>query len=161
MRRSAIVTGGTGGLGSAVVARLLHDGWRVVVPWVAEQELQRVASRDGLELVQADLFDPDAAREVIAAAVAERAVPLGGLVNLVGGFAAGPRIHETPIDDFELQFRLNLRPTYPSTHSVFPQPGLRLHRASLATMRDAPGPSPPTLCGHGLKASVNFPPRAP
>ena len=118
MRRSAIVTGGTGGLGSAVVARLLHDGWRVVVPWVAEQELQRVASRDGLELVQADLFDPDAAREVIAAAVAERAVPLGGLVNLVGGFAAGPRIHETPIDDFELQFRLNLRPTYLVTQAA-------------------------------------------
>src|ERR1039458_10224770 len=91
MKRSAIVTGGTGGLGSAVVARLLDDGWRVVVPWVAEHELQRIASRDGLELVQADLFDPDAVRAVIAAAAAGGAPPLGGLVNLVGGFAAGAR----------------------------------------------------------------------
>ncbi len=32
MDRTAIVTGGTGGLGSAVVARLLNDGWRVVAP---------------------------------------------------------------------------------------------------------------------------------
>ena len=32
MAHSAIVTGGTGGLGSAVVERLLDDGWRVVVP---------------------------------------------------------------------------------------------------------------------------------
>src|ERR1035441_8150565 len=138
MKRSAIVTGGTGGLGSAVVARLLHDGWRVVVPWVAEQELQRVASRDGLELVQADLFDPDAAREVIAAAVAERAVPLGGLVNLVGGFAAGPRIHETPIDDFELQFRLNLRPTYLVTQAAL-APIRDLLRASFP-LRGCGGP---------------------
>ena len=57
---SAIVTGGTGGLGAAVVARLLDDGWRVVVPWIVERELERVQARDGLELVQADLFDPDA-----------------------------------------------------------------------------------------------------
>jgi NAD(P)-dependent dehydrogenase (short-subunit alcohol dehydrogenase family) len=37
---------------------------------------------------------------------------LRGVVNLVGGFAAGARVHETPIEEFEKQFRLNLRPTY-------------------------------------------------
>ncbi len=118
MKRSAIVTGGTGGLGTAVVARLLDDGWRVVVPWIVEQELERVAPRDGLELVRADLFDPDAVQAVIAAAIADGAPPLGGLVNLVGGFAAGARIHETAIDEFERQFRLNLRPTYLVTQAV-------------------------------------------
>ena len=40
MTGSAIVTGGTGGSGSAVVARLLDDGWRVIVPWIVEQELR-------------------------------------------------------------------------------------------------------------------------
>jgi NAD(P)-dependent dehydrogenase (short-subunit alcohol dehydrogenase family) len=118
MKRSAIVTGGTGGLGTAVVVRLLDDGWRVVVPWIVEQELERVAPRDGLELVRADLFDPDAVQAVIAGAIADGAQPLGGLVNLVGGFAAGARIHETAIDEFELQFRLNLRPTYLVTQAV-------------------------------------------
>ena len=68
MDRSALVTGGTGGLGTAVVARLLADGWRVVVPWVAERELERVELRAGLELVEADLFEPAA-----VAAVASRA----------------------------------------------------------------------------------------
>ena len=42
LTRTAIVTGGTGGLGAAVVRRLRGDGWRVVVPWVAERELERV-----------------------------------------------------------------------------------------------------------------------
>src|SRR5919112_1691992 len=37
---------------------------------------------------------------------------LRALVNLVGGFAAGGRVHETPIDDFDKQLRLNLRPAY-------------------------------------------------
>jgi NAD(P)-dependent dehydrogenase (short-subunit alcohol dehydrogenase family) len=112
MNRSAIVTGGTGGLGSAVVARLLRDGWRVIVPWVVEHELQRLAPHDGLEPVQADLLDAEGVQALIELAISDRARPLQGLVNLVGGFAAGARIHETPIGDFERQFRLNLRPTY-------------------------------------------------
>jgi len=113
MRKSAIVTGGTGGLGSAVVARLIDDGWRVVVPWIVEDELSRVDQRDGLELIQADLFDPDAVGSVVSlAAGAGPEAPLRGVVNLVGGFAMGARVHDTPIDEFEKQFRLNLRPTY-------------------------------------------------
>jgi NAD(P)-dependent dehydrogenase (short-subunit alcohol dehydrogenase family) len=112
MQRSVIVTGGTGGLGSAVVARLLDDGWRVVVPWIVEGELERVQEREGLELVQADLFDADAVAGVVARAAGDSGAPLGGVVNLVGGFAMGARVHETPIDEFEKQFRLNLRPTY-------------------------------------------------
>jgi NAD(P)-dependent dehydrogenase (short-subunit alcohol dehydrogenase family) len=117
---SAIVTGGTGGLGAAVVRRLLDDGWRVVVPWVAEKELDRVQRRDGLELIQADLFDPAASEEVVATADSA-AAPLRGLVNLVGGFAAGGRVHETPIEEFERQFRLNLRPTYLMTQASVPR----------------------------------------
>ena len=120
MRQSAIVTGGTGGLGSAVVARLLDDGWRVVVPWIVESELSRVQERDGLELVQADLFDADAVAEVVSLGAGDAEAPLRGVVNLVGGFAMGGRVHETPIGDFERQFRLNLRPTYLVTAAALP-----------------------------------------
>jgi NAD(P)-dependent dehydrogenase (short-subunit alcohol dehydrogenase family) len=110
--QSAIVTGGTGGLGSAVVSRLLDDGWRVVVPWVVERELERVQEREGLELVQADLSDPGAVASAVSLAAGTAEAPLNGVVNLVGGFAMGGRVHETPIEEFEKQFRLNLRPTY-------------------------------------------------
>jgi NAD(P)-dependent dehydrogenase (short-subunit alcohol dehydrogenase family) len=120
MDRTAIVTGGTGGLGSAVVARLLDDGWSVVVPWIVERELERVDQREGLELIEADLSDPGAARAVTAEASKDAGAPLRGLANLVGGFAAGERVHETPIDEFEKQFRLNLRPTYLMTQAALP-----------------------------------------
>ena len=120
MDSSAIVTGGTGGLGAAVVARLLDDGWRVVVPWIVERELERVEERPGLELIQADLFDPEAVAAVVGAASGEAGAPLRGLVNLVGGFAAGKRVHETPIEEFEKQFRLNLHPTYLMTAATVP-----------------------------------------
>jgi len=112
MTRTALVTGGTGGLGTAVVASFLEDGWRVVAPWVAERELDRIEPHDHLDLVQADLFDATAVSEVAKLAAADPAAPLGAVVNLVGGFAMGGRVHETPVDEFEAQFRLNLRPTY-------------------------------------------------
>jgi len=117
---TAIVTGGTGGLGPAVVTRLLGDGWRVVVPWIVEHELSRLPERDGLELVRADLFDAEEVGSVVALASSRDSAPLRGLVNLVGGFAAGARVDETPIEEFEKQFRLNLRPTYLMVQAVVP-----------------------------------------
>jgi NAD(P)-dependent dehydrogenase (short-subunit alcohol dehydrogenase family) len=120
MKGTAIITGGTGGLGAAVVARMLGDGWRVVVPWVVEQELERVDERPGLELVRADLFDPDEVATVVSTAVDDGSKPLRGLVNLVGGFAMGSRVADTPIEEFEAQFRLNLRGTYLMSQAALP-----------------------------------------
>jgi NAD(P)-dependent dehydrogenase (short-subunit alcohol dehydrogenase family) len=118
VEHTAIVTGGTGGLGAAVVTRLLDDGWRVVVPWIVERELDRVERRPGLELVRADVTDQAEVATIVSAAAASDGAPLGGLVNLVGGFAMGARIDETPVDEFEKQFRLNLRPTYLMTQAA-------------------------------------------
>ena len=99
---TAIVTGGTGGLGTAVVARLLDDGWRVVVPWIVESELERVQPRDGLELDPGrPVRPPTRSQRWSRRRVRDASAPLRGLVNLVGGFAAGGRVHETPIEEFE------------------------------------------------------------
>jgi NAD(P)-dependent dehydrogenase (short-subunit alcohol dehydrogenase family) len=117
MARTVVVTGGTGGLGAAVTRAFLDEGWRVVVPWLFDQELERVEEHGRLELVQADLMDPGAAGEVVAAAGDD----LRALVNLVGGFAAGGRVHETPIDDFEKQLRLNVRPAYLMCAAALPR----------------------------------------
>ncbi len=120
MDRTALITGGTGGLGTAVVERFLADGWRVVVPWIAEKELERLPARDGLELVRADLFDLGSVASAVEAAAGEAGAPLGALVNLVGGFAAPGRVHETPVEEFETQFRLNLRPAYLCAQACLP-----------------------------------------
>ena len=117
MQASVVVSGGTGGLGSAVTRVLLEAGWHVVVPYIEERELERVEPHPQLELVKADLFDAAAAAGVIEQAPA----PLGALVNLVGGFAAGGRVHETPVEDFERQFQLNLRPAYLLCQAALPR----------------------------------------
>ena len=108
MQQTAIITGGTGGLGAAVVARFIAGGWRVIVPWVNEAELERVERSDNLVLVQADLFDEQA----VAALAAEAGPDLRAVVNLVGGFAAGGRLHETNVSELEGQLRINLTPAW-------------------------------------------------
>ncbi len=120
MRRSVLVTGGTGGLGVAVTDAFLDAGWRVVVPWIVRHELERMPRRGGLELVRADLFDADGARDVTTVATADPDAPLRAVVNLVGGFKAGGRVHETPVEEFENQLRLNLRATYLTCRQAIP-----------------------------------------
>jgi NAD(P)-dependent dehydrogenase (short-subunit alcohol dehydrogenase family) len=118
MAKTALITGGTGGLGTAVTARLLDDGWRVVVPWIVESELEHVEAHDRLELVQADLFEADEVASTVDLAVADESAPLAGVVNLVGGFDAPGRIGDVPLERFEEQFRLNLRCTYLVTQAT-------------------------------------------
>lgn len=112
MSSSALVTGGTGGLGAAVTQALLDGGWRVVVPIYDDAERERVEPHERLVLEPADLLDRQSAAAVVAIAAGDEAAPLRAVVNLVGGFATGGRVHEMPVEDFEAQLRLNLRPAY-------------------------------------------------
>jgi NAD(P)-dependent dehydrogenase (short-subunit alcohol dehydrogenase family) len=45
---------------------------------------------------------------------------LRAVVNLVGGFAAGGRVHEAAVEGFEDQLRLHLRPTYLMSAAAIP-----------------------------------------
>lgn len=121
MAQTVIVSGGTGGLGSAVTRKLLDDGWRVVVPWVVEAELSRLPDSDRLVTLQADLFDESSVAEVVAAAASDPSAPVKAVVNLVGGFAMGERVDATPVDEFERLLRLNLRPLYLLSAAAIPK----------------------------------------
>jgi NAD(P)-dependent dehydrogenase (short-subunit alcohol dehydrogenase family) len=116
-----LVTGATGGLGPAVVAAFLDDGWRVVATSRSGRPPQDLVGADRLESVATDLFEPADVAEAVTVAAADRAVaPLRALVNLVGGYAVGGLVHETPVEQFERQLTLNLRPTYLVTQAVLP-----------------------------------------
>ena len=110
--RTALVTGGAGGLGHSVVPALVADGWRVVVPVEAGSDLE---ATDAVTTVVADLTDPDDVARVV-----RTATDLEAVVNLVGGFAADQPVADTPIAEFERLFRLNLRPTYLVTQAALP-----------------------------------------
>jgi NAD(P)-dependent dehydrogenase (short-subunit alcohol dehydrogenase family) len=103
-----------------VTRGFLDHGWRVVVPIYDEAERERVPDHARLVLEPADLSDPASAASMAALAASDAAAPLRAVVNLVGGFAAGERVHATPVEDFEAQLRLNLRPTYLVCQATLP-----------------------------------------
>ena len=116
MTPEVLVAGGTGALGQAVVRELIGAGYQVGATWVVERERERLEGLEGVELIQADLFDPAAA----AAAVASVS-DLVAVVNLVGGYAQGGRVHETEPDEFEELMRLNLRPNILLARAAIPR----------------------------------------
>ena len=111
-----LVAGGTGALGGAVVRELLAAGHSVTATWVVEKERDRMAEQENLSLVRADLFDPDAVTEAV-----NGVADLGAVVNIVGGFSYGPRVHEMELDDWEGMFRLNLRPGFLLARAAIPR----------------------------------------
>jgi NAD(P)-dependent dehydrogenase (short-subunit alcohol dehydrogenase family) len=103
-----------------VTRAFLDGGWRVVVPVFDAAERERVPAHERLVLEPADLSDPDSTNAVTAIAAGDDEAPLRAVVNLVGGFAEGGRVHETPVEDYESQLRLNLRPAYLVCHAAIP-----------------------------------------
>ena len=114
-----LVAGGTGALGSAVVRELLDAGYDCTVTWIAERELERAREDygDRASFVRADLIDPGGGADDAVAAVED----LEAVVDLVGGFASGPLVHETSWADFEGLLRLNLAPAFNLAHAAMPR----------------------------------------
>lgn len=104
-----LVAGGTGALGSAVVAELVAAGHDVTA-------VDRHGEATGARTVHADLLDPGGAREAV-----EAVDGLTGVVNLVGGFAMGPKVGETELGDFERMLSLNLVPAFNLAHAAMPR----------------------------------------
>lgn len=114
--RSVLITGGTGGLGGAVTDAFLAEGWRVVLPVRGDR-----THVEGAEVLPGvDLTDQTAVASAVKAAASRPEAPLRAVVNLVGGYAGGVKVHELPLADFERQFELNVRPTFLVTRAALP-----------------------------------------
>ena len=121
--KTAVVTGGAGALGGAVVKVFLEAGARVAVPVHQAGELDRLRQRLGLKpeapLTGAvvDLTDETAVAD-FAESIAEDRGGLDVLVNVAGGFAGGKPVHETPWSLWQEQLDVNLKTTVLASRAV-------------------------------------------
>jgi NAD(P)-dependent dehydrogenase (short-subunit alcohol dehydrogenase family) len=121
----AVVTGGAGALGAAVVAELLGAGAQVFAPTHREGQLEELRERLGLAQsaplsgAMLDLTDVEA----VVQAYARAAEQLGGidiLVNVAGGFGGGKPVHQTPWSLWQTQLDMNLKTTVASCQAAIP-----------------------------------------
>src|SRR5687767_15601066 len=125
--RTAFVAGGTGALGTAVVELLLERGERVCVPWVTDNEADRLRASQAealnqgmLRLTQCDVGDVDQVAAVLDVLGADWG-PLWLACSLVGGFAGGTKVEDLfDVGVLDQMVRLNLR-----TSMVVAAEGLR------------------------------------
>jgi NAD(P)-dependent dehydrogenase (short-subunit alcohol dehydrogenase family) len=124
MARVVIVTGGSGALGQAIVHRFLAEGATVCVPWIVEQERERLhasvepAARARLRLERCDVLD-DAAVERLVRDLTERHGRLDVVVSAVGGFAMGELV-QTDRALWDRMLTLNLSSTYVAARAALP-----------------------------------------
>jgi NAD(P)-dependent dehydrogenase (short-subunit alcohol dehydrogenase family) len=124
MARVALVTGGSGALGQAIVHRFLADGAAVCVPWIVDGERERLqasveaSARARLMLERCDVTD-DRALTRLAAAVVERHRRLDVLVTAVGGFAGGSLV-ETERATWDQMLALNLTTAFTAARAALP-----------------------------------------
>ncbi len=116
--RTAIITGGSRGLGLALVRSLAAAGWRVVTDARdADALAMSVAGVDGVVPIAGDITDAAHRRALVAAAA-----PIELLVNNAGGLGPSPlpALSEYPLDALTELFSVNVVAPLGLVQEAFP-----------------------------------------
>jgi NAD(P)-dependent dehydrogenase (short-subunit alcohol dehydrogenase family) len=114
-QRVAVVTGGASGIGRATAARLVDDGFRLAVVDLSPDPGSPVVA------MKADVSDAIDVERAIHEVLTEFG-RIDVLVNNAGisGSADATRCHETPIEEWDRVFAVNVRGPFLCTRTVLP-----------------------------------------
>lgn len=116
-----VLTGASAGIGRAVALDAATDGMRIVLVGRDEGRLAEVAAEvksrggEGVPLV-ADLAEDTGVDKVVEAL---GGAPVAALVHSAGAVRLG-KVADAPIEDLDLQYRINLRAPYLLTQRLLP-----------------------------------------
>jgi NAD(P)-dependent dehydrogenase (short-subunit alcohol dehydrogenase family) len=122
--KTYVVTGGTGGLGTALVRRLYPQGHRLAITYLLPEEAETFESEfeideSQLMLTRVDCTNPEAVNSFMKQVVDEWG-EIHGLAALVGGWAGGRDVEETDDVRFERMLDLNLRSAFYAVRAAVP-----------------------------------------
>jgi NAD(P)-dependent dehydrogenase (short-subunit alcohol dehydrogenase family) len=115
--KTALITGASSGIGAAIAARLVDDGWRVYAGARRTDRLKGLAAKGAIPLAL-DVTD-DASMEAAVAAIRTDSGHLDALINNAGYGAYGS-LEETPLPEGRRQFDVNVFGVARLTQLVLP-----------------------------------------
>ncbi len=124
-KKLAVVTGGTGHVGKILIPKMLNSGWHVVVPWRSKsswEEFHRSLSdheQNTCTGIEADLTVESDVQRLMEKAGRESG-QIDALVNLVGMFFFGTKIHEMTRKKWDTVMDVNLTSTFLCCKHVIP-----------------------------------------
>lgn len=105
--KTAVVTGGAGGIGQVICRTLAAEDWRVIVCDVNIEGAERIAAEFGGEARYLDITDPDCVERV-----AEQIGPVQGVVHSAATFGELRAPEDVPLADWDRITGLVHRGTY-------------------------------------------------
>jgi NAD(P)-dependent dehydrogenase (short-subunit alcohol dehydrogenase family) len=162
---TALITGGTGAIGQAVVRRFLEDGFRVAVTYRSEPEWQTLAESEkrataagALFGVRADVIQEDSMAEAVRRA-AEELGALRVLLHVAGGYTGGVPVEKIPAETVRRMIGLNLESAFWAAKHVIPHAkrsgrGRLLFVSSRGATEVGPGAAAYAAAKAGLNALV-------
>jgi short-subunit dehydrogenase len=144
--RSALITGGSAGIGLALARMLREEGCELTLVARRAEPLEEAAREVGALAIAANLADADECARVVA----EHAERYGGMDVLVNsaGIGIGGLFGDQPTKAFSLQLDVNLRATLVVTRESLPL--LRASKGQIVTLASIAGTIPtPGLAVYG------------
>ena len=117
--KAALVTGGTGALGSVISQRLSSEGATVFAAYHQEKDLSRLTTvfTRQIKTFKADLTDESQVRELYnAVLVSSSRVDI--VVNTVGGFLPRKPLVDVSVEEWDLMMNTNLKSAFLSTREA-------------------------------------------
>lgn len=142
--RTAIITGGTGALGSVVVRDFVKNGIALAVPVHPGHQSPDPALYPGgtVYFHPADLQKEEEVGNFVRTALSSLG-KIDFLVNIAGGYAGGKSVEETPVTEWDAMLDMNLKSVFLMCRAVLPlmrkeRFGRIVNIAAMPVVRPAP-----------------------
>jgi len=119
-----LITGAGGSVGSFLAGDFLNNGYRIGLSYRSDRHTEPLTTQqkdypDRVLLAQGDLNNPDAAAQVVGR-ITQQYGRIDFLVNPIGGWLGGKRVHEHTLEYLEKMLQIDLKPTFNIMKAVLP-----------------------------------------